>query len=191
MSLKDINAFVDSAFNDTLTPAGVATAVGTRGILVNGHSSTCGWTALHWAVRWRRRELVVALLAAGANANGKGIHASTSVLWGAAWSTADILQLLLDAGGSVNEATNSDITPLIALVKWNRDDAAARLQVLFACLELDLDAEYEGRTAEQWAAKLGYMELAVAIADERRRRMRWSVLRVAWIAAVGVYKSCF
>jgi hypothetical protein len=183
ISQEDINAFVDSAFNDTLTPAGVATAVGTRGIPVNGHSSTCGSTALHWAVRLRRREVVVALLAAGADANANDKYAATSVLWGAAYSTADIVQLLIDGGGSVNEPDKFGDTPLIALVMDNVGDAAARLQVLFLCPDLDLDATSDGKTAEEWAVDRGCSQLACAIADERRQRMRWSALRASWIAA--------
>ncbi len=39
-------------------------------------------------------------------------------------------------------------TPLIALVRFKSGDAAARLQVLLACPELDLDAKYAGKTAD-------------------------------------------
>jgi ankyrin repeat protein len=185
MSQDDIDAFVESAQYNKLTPEGVTTAVVTRGIPVNGRSKW-GYTALHWAVRCERRELVVALLAAGADSNTKNSFGDTSVLEGAAFSTADILQLLMDGGGSVNEPDIDGQTPLIALARNNCGDAAARLQVLLACPELDLDATYDGKTAEQWAVYMGRVELALAIAEERARRERWSALRAAWIAIVGV-----
>jgi hypothetical protein len=145
---------------------------------------------LYWAVRFERRELVVALLAAGADANQMNNLGTTSAFAGAAFSTAGILQLLINGGGNVNEQDTYGQTPLIAVVLGNKGDAAVRLQMLLACPELDLGAKYEGKTGEEWAAKLGYMELAVAIAEERARRERWVGLRVAWIAATVSVCSC-
>jgi ankyrin repeat protein len=183
MSQADIDAFVESvSWRSTLTPEGVAIAV-TRGIPVNGrHSSDYGRTALHWAVYNKRRELAVALLAAGADANVKSNSGWTSLWWAAYTSTADIMQLLIDGGGSVNKLANDGMTPLIALVSWN-GDAAARLRVLLARPELDLDATFKGKTADRWAEEKGHPDLAQAIGEERGRRKRWSALRSAWIAA--------
>ncbi len=181
MSQDDIDAFVESARYLELTPEGVTTAVVTKGIPVSGRHSIHGWTALHFAVLFKRRELVVALLVAGADANAKDNHDSTPMLWAAFDSTADILQLVIDGGGSVNEADIVGRTPLISLVMNNFGDAATRLQVLLACLHLDLDA---GKTTEEWAVTEGHVELARAIAEERARRERWSALRAAWIGAI-------
>jgi ankyrin repeat protein len=182
-SQADIDAFVMSAYTGTLTPQEVKIAVASRGIPVNERHSTWGWTALHWAVRCKRFELVVALLAAGASPNVTDDHSLTSVWWAAYDGTADILQLLIDGGGggSVNELNGYGITPLIALAGNNCGDAAARLQVLLACSELDLDATYDGKTAEECAMDSGHSQLAVAIAEERVRRERWSALRASWI----------
>jgi hypothetical protein len=185
MSQADIDIFVDSAHDGTLTPHYVTTAVVTKGVPVNGRHSRNGFTALHWAVRFERRELVVALLADGVDANVKNNVGATSVRLGAANSSADILQLLVDSGGSVNEPTSCGGRPLIALAKYNRGDTAARLQVLLACPELDLDAACQGKMAEMWAVTRGHPELAAAIAEERVRRKRWSALRLMWIAAVA------
>ena len=183
MSQADITAFVESAsWRSTLTPEGVTTAI-TRGIPVSGQNMH-GFTALHGATIYKRRELVVALLAAGADANVKNLDGETSVWVGAYDSTADILQLLINGGGSVNEVTNFGDTPLIALVTHNVGDKAARLQMLFACPELDLDATYHGITAEEWAVDENYLELVVMIVEERARRERWSTLRASWVAAV-------
>jgi hypothetical protein len=185
MSQSQIDYFVFAARFGVLTPKGVTAAVVTDEIPVNGQSNYLDdFTALHFAVLYKRRVLVVALLAAGADANVKNNHGVTSV-WSAAFgSTADILQLLVDGGGSINNVDNVGQTPLIALVRWNRGDAAARLQVLLSCPELDLDSTYEGKTAEEWAVHCGHTQLAVVIAEERARR-RWSALRAAWIAATA------
>jgi ankyrin repeat protein len=195
MSQADIDAFVESAsWHNTLTPQGVTAAVA-KGIPVNGRHSKWGCTALHWAVCLERCDVVVALLAAGADPNVKDPDGRTSVREGAKWSTADILQLLIDSGGNVNEPPNNGCTPLIALVRLGDGDAATRLEVLLACIELDLDVEYEGKTAEEWAVHMCHVELASAIAQERARRVRWSAVRCAWIAGTVLptatpYCSC-
>jgi hypothetical protein len=183
MSQADIDFFIKSAYNNTLTPEDVKIAVA-RGIPVNGRHGDDGSTALHWAVQWKRCGLVVALVAAGADANVKNSCGDTSIWMGAFGGTADILQLVIDGGGCVNEPDNYGQTPLIGLVRYYRGDVAARLQVLLRCPELDLDTKYDGKTAEEWAVRRGHPELAAAIAEERRRRMRWSALRSTWIAAI-------
>jgi ankyrin repeat protein len=133
---------------------------------------------------WLKRcELVVALFAAGASASIKTRYGSTPVWWGVFSSTADILQTLIDGGGKVNEPNNDGETPLIALVRNYNGDVAARLGILLARPELDLDAKWKGKTAEQWAQETGYPKLAAAIAEEQRIRGRWSDLRSVWVAA--------
>jgi hypothetical protein len=167
-----------------LTPEGVTRAVAS-GIPVNGRHSDWGSTALHYAVLRQRRELVVALLAVGADVNVKSTNGWTSMWWGAFDSVAYILQLVIDGGGNVNEATNFGETPLMGIVIYNRGDVAVRLQMLSACPELDLDTRHDGKTAEQWAVSCGQPALASVIAQERARRERWSALRAAWIAATA------
>jgi ankyrin repeat protein len=184
MSQADIDAFVHSAHYGTLTPQDMTAAVA-RGIPVNGRNSKWGITVLHYAVRFKRRDLVAALLTTGADPNVKDKLGATSVWWSAVDSTADILQLLIDGGGSVNEPCDLDRTPLIALARNNCHDAPARLQVLLACPELDLHAGYDGMTAEDWAVRRGHAELAAAIAEERLKRVRWSAVRCAWVAATA------
>ncbi len=133
---------------------------------MNGRDSHRGAAALHWAVISWRREVVMALLAAGADANIKGRDGQTPVLSAAFDNTADMLQLLIDGGGSVNAATIGGQTPLISLVMYSYGDAAARLRVLLAQPELNLDARYIGKTAEEWAVEDGHDALAAAIAAE-------------------------
>ncbi len=117
MRQADIDAFVDSAESNTLMPEGVTAAVAAKGIPVNGRHSRDGRPALHWAVFNHRRELVVALLAAGADANVKDCNGGTSVHQGAYSAPADILQLLIDGGGSVNELENDGCTRLFLVVR--------------------------------------------------------------------------
>jgi ankyrin repeat protein len=179
MSQADIDAFVHSAHYGTLTPQGVTAAVA-RGIPVNGRDSNGGYTALHFA-----RELVVALLAAGADANVKNNIGATAVLLCVVINTADILQLLIYGGGSVNEPDEYGNTPLIGLAMMNSGNAPVRLQVLLARPELDLDAKYDGRTAEEWAVRMAHFKLAVTIAEECGRRVRWSAMRCAWVSATA------
>jgi hypothetical protein len=183
ISQAHIDAFVRAAQLGTLLREGLTASVA-KGIPVNGQHSDNGCTALHFAVFNKRREMVVALLAAGADANVKNLFDQTSMWRGAVYSTADILQLLIDSGGSVNEPDICQ-TPLIAVVLSNKGDAAVRLKMLLACPELDLDAKYEGKTAEEWAVSNGHPELAAAIAEERVRRVRWSAARCAWVSATA------
>ncbi len=180
MSRADIYAFVDSAYYNTLTPEGVTTALA-KGIPLNARQRISGCTALHYAVYHKNRELVVALLDAGANANMQDNEGRTSV-WEAAYrSTAEILQLLLDGGGNINQTTYDGETILIALLGSNDGDAAARLNVLLAWPKLNLDAKWRGRVAEHWALLKRRPGKAIVIAAERARRQRWSDLRSAWI----------
>jgi hypothetical protein len=183
MSQADIDSFIDSARDGTLTPHDVSTAVA-RGIPMNArHSDKNGVTALHYVVDRKRHDLVVALLAVGADANVKSGYGYTLMWMAAANINADILQLLTEGGGNVNETNIDGETPLIALVKYNYYDVAARLQVLLMCPELVLDAEYYGKTTERWAVSMGHFKLASAIAEERVARKRWGNLRSAWIGA--------
>ena len=166
MSQADVDAFVLSAVNGELTPEGVVAATA-KGLSINGRNSgDYGRTALHWAVERKRRELVVALLAAGGDANIQDNNGWTSVYQGAYNCTADILQLLIDGGGNVKIPNKHGETPLIALVRWNSGDAAARLGVLLSRPEIILDAKYVGKTAEQWAVAKGRASLAEAIVAE-------------------------
>jgi ankyrin repeat protein len=176
MSQAEIDAFVVSAWNGTLTPEYVTMAVA-RGIPVNGRDSDDGSTALHWAVRLRHRELVVALLAAGANARIKDDDDDTPLCVGIFSSTADILELLINGGGSVNELYQNGDTPLIAFVRWSYFCGKSRLRVLLACPELDLDARSDGKTAEEWAIHEGRSKIAAAIAAE-----------VSWLLQICLFK---
>jgi hypothetical protein len=183
MSQDDIDAFVASAYNETLMPEGVMAAMAAKRLPVSGRDYD-GQTALHWAVYKKHRELVKALLAAGADADVKDKNGRTSVWWAAAWSTSCILQQLIENGGSVNEADTFGHTPLSMLLKDRRGDADIRLHILLECRDLDLDAKVFGKTAEQLC---DCYNARVALAEARLKRSRWGDLRVAWIRATATY----
>jgi ankyrin repeat protein len=165
MSQHDVDAFIISAGDGTLSSEDITLAVA-RGVPVNGRHSASGCTALHFAVLHKRREVVLELLATGADANVGDGFGRTSVVYGAYDSTAEILQLLINGGGDVNVSYGCGKTCLITLVKFNHADAAERLDVLLARQELQLDVTYTGKTAEQWAFLNGRVQLAEAITAE-------------------------
>jgi hypothetical protein len=132
--------------------------------------------------------LVVALLAAGADASIAGNFGDTPVLWATPVAgTADILQLLIDGGGSVNKAADDGETPMISLVRFHDGkDAAAALGVMLACGDLDLDAKYEGKTAQQWARYRARFTIGAAIAAEVRWLSHDRVLTCASLTMCGI-----
>ncbi len=167
MSQADIDTFVRAAWKNTLTPADVATAVA-HGVNVSGQDSMAPhYTALHHEVHNKNSEMVAALLAEHADPNAKAQYGETPTFQAATEGTAGILKQLVDHGGDVNMGNKYGVTPLIAVVS-NVGDAAARLAVLLARPELNLDARFGGRTAEQWARENGQSGFADAIAAEVR-----------------------
>ncbi len=154
------------------------------GIAVHERDSE-GYTALHHAVYNQLGKTVVALLATGADANVTELdNGCTSMWWAVMFSSAKILQLLIDSGASVNELM-SDCFPLIGLASVHYGERVQKLGVLLLRPELDMDVQWQGITAEEWAEMSGCSEITTAIADERGRRRRWSVIRLAWTAATA------
>jgi hypothetical protein len=168
-TVADVDAFAEAAYRD-LTPQDVSKAL-KKGISVNGRHSRLGFCALHRAVLRKYCELVRKLLEVGADANIQDFQGRTVAWYAAVWSTAEILQLVIhDKGVNINVADHERETPLIALVQESNGDAAARLKVLLAHPDLDLDATCGGKTAEQWAVHASHDSLAAMIAEERARR---------------------
>ncbi len=180
MSQADIDAFIDSAYRCTITVESVLRAVAS-GIPINGRHSTRKSTALWHALCLRRLDIIAVLLAVGANTNAKYEQGCTAVLRACLLFTADIVQLLINGGGSVNEVGNRGETVLYAcLYGCGLGDARARLGVLLARPELDMDAPYEVEIPT-----FVPRDMLVATADERVARRRWSNCRLAWMAAIA------
>jgi hypothetical protein len=161
-----IDEFVASAEAGTLTPGVIATSLASGEFPIDGRHSCSGWTALHAAVVNARQEVVAALLSAGANPEVASSHGRACVWLAACISTAETLQLLIDGGGSVNTTDNDGEPPLIALVRYDVGDLRGRLDVLLSRPELDVDAEFEGKSAEQWAVDRSNEDVAEVIAEE-------------------------
>lgn len=139
-------------------------AVGS-GLNVNAQNSH-GRTILHWAAFKRHAATVRLVLDRGGDPNVRDDRGVTPV-WRAAWSgTAEILADLVAAGGDVNGTDFEGVAPLVVLVCNGEGDAADRLRVMLERPELDVLAEYEGKTAEQWATEKGNDQLAALLHAE-------------------------
>ncbi len=100
MNQDDIDEFV--VFG-TETPKAVMEAVAS-GIPVNGRYHYNNRSALDVATFNKRGDVIVALLAFGADANATNkVDGETSMYY---CDSADILQLLINGGGSVNDINN-------------------------------------------------------------------------------------
>jgi hypothetical protein len=100
-----------------------------RGANVNAATNNDGWTPLHWAVDWGRRDVVALLLRSGANVDAVDNYGWTPLHVAASDAPRDIVALLLRSGANVNAATNNGRTPLhVAVVEGRRDIVALLLQ---------------------------------------------------------------
>jgi hypothetical protein len=172
----EVEDFINDAKAGILKLHNVMSAVLSPGFSVNDKWND--GSALHAAVAYQRTKLIQRLFSVGGDANGcLGLAASNS--------NVHTLQEIIFGGGSINETNIRGQTPLITLVQTGFNDVSARLRMLLACPELDIDAQYRRRTAERWAARIkGRGKLLEAITKERRKRMRWTQIRISWIAAI-------
>jgi ankyrin repeat protein len=116
------------------------------------------------------------LLAAGADPNSRTSSAGASpLLWAASGGTASTMRALLAGGAHVNQVDAQGRTPLLDMavardpeVVGGSGDAAERGGVLVSHPCVDLGAEWEGKTAVQWAAEVGNVGLVGLIEEEVR-----------------------
>ena len=136
-------------------------------IVVDHHVQ--GFTALYLAVLYGHDDVATALLAHGASPNVR-VKCGETPLWRAAHSgSSSLLRALIDAGGDVSVCSDDGRSPLLAVVtSGSKDsDAVKRVVTLLTCGSgVDVDARWQGKTAEQWARDSRRDEIADLIADE-------------------------
>ena len=139
-------------------------------------------TPLRAAVLNRHLDVVVALLAAGADANR-----GDAMFVGVCFSNPVILRLLLDAGGDVAQTTRGTL-PVYWVVRdigVNAGGSTDMLQVLLPEPRVDLVGVYDGRTAEEYARGGGKHTAARLLVAEvsRVRSLGWVWV---WVLVVRV-----
>jgi hypothetical protein len=183
MSQVDVNDFVQHVQHANFTQQEMLLFVMSKQIAVDSGCSKYGWSALHGAVAHGQCSfMIAALLAVGAGANVKAWDGCTPI-WSAVYASANMLEMLIEGGGSVNETDNIGEAPLIAVMKSMNSSARACLDLLLARPELDLTTNHSEMTAVTWAAQEGRQDFVAAIADEQKKRVRWTAIRAAWVVA--------
>ena len=144
--------------NDDIPSAEAAVADGAS---VNEKGCVPDWNGtdlpLASAVKLKNHDVVVWLLARGADPSGDGV-----IYRAACWSTVGILQLLVDAGGDVNWSSGSE-PPLYCTVLNDRRDKA---RVLLDQPSLDVTTTYRDKPFERHARDWRRAALADMIAHE-------------------------
>jgi ankyrin repeat protein len=109
-----------------------------------------GTTALHWAARADRPDLVQMLLRAGAQANGANRYGVTPLALAAVNGSAAVIEQLLDAGANPNAVAAEGETALMTASRTGRADAVRLL--LDKGADPNAQESWMGETALMWAA---------------------------------------
>lgn len=127
---------------------------------VNVVDGGLGMTALGRAVSMNNREIMRALLDAGAEVNRRDDTGQTALMRLAGWSTPELLRELLDAGAKVNLKDEEGNTALMKAAKWS--DVKVVQALLDAGAKVNAKNK-EGRTALMFAAEEGKVETVRAL----------------------------
>ena len=139
-----------------LSPAGPSvddvTAAVAAGVNLNAQCGTLGLTAVHVAVELANAAVLDALVASGASIDALDNYGSTPLWYAAFHGTAEMVRHVIALGADVNLCGSDAGSPIMALLsQCHGRDAAARLDVLLACPDVDVDAEVDGITTLQFA----------------------------------------
>ena len=150
-------------------------------------SEKIAWTALRWARRdqWDKVLTTLRMGCCSATVVIPGWYYDGSFAHCAARAgRTDVLRALRSEFRVSMDATDGwDWTPLACAV---RGDHLAAVRWLLDCPETRLTAQTtSGSTVFDLACKWAGLEIRRCIADEARRRARWSPLRASWFAAAA------
>ena len=129
---------------------------------VNG-TEPDGSTALHWAARLDRADLVQELIRAGAQAHPVNRYAVTPLTLAAVNGSAAVIDLLLKAGADPNTAGADGETVLMLAARTGRLDAVQRLVARGA--HVNAAETWQGETALMWAAAENHAEVVTELAS--------------------------
>ena len=87
----------------------------------NQRSGVNGWTPLMHAIHKNQKGSVVALLAAGADLNGRGADGETPLMMAAGYGYTDIVNVLLDRGADARLQTSDGMNALTLAVLGTPD----------------------------------------------------------------------
>lgn len=107
-------------------------------------------TTLMEAVQWRSTEMVQAMLAKGADVNGKDDSGWTALMWAAMGGYTDMVKVLLANGANIDEQDPNGNTALMVAAMWGRTYIVKVLLENGADVQL---RDIEGRTALTWTKK--------------------------------------
>ncbi|MDX6694785.1 MAG: hypothetical protein QOF02_2388 [Blastocatellia bacterium] len=125
------------------------------GVDVNVVDKEVGITALMQAVNFNNQEMVVLLLAAGADANARGEGGQTALTMLSNETTAETIWTLISAGAKVNHRDDDGASPLITAAMVSNEPAIHALVEAGAKLNA---RDNEGRTALACAAEHDRLE---------------------------------
>jgi len=121
-----------------------------------------GTTALHWATRLDRVEIVQALLRGKAQVNVANRYGVTPLMQAAVNGSAPIVDLLIKAGADVNATGADGETVLMLAARTGRPEA---VQLLIARgANVNASETWQGETAVMWAAAENHPEVVSLLA---------------------------
>jgi tankyrase len=127
--------------------------------------SAAGWTCLHWAAGYGRRECLELLLAAGADKDARDSDGNAPLHRAVAENQAACIALLLRAGADKNAADADGWTPLHRAARWGNLESVRLL--------LQAGADAAARTSRECdGLAAGSTPLDVAEEDEIKAALK-------------------
>jgi len=122
VNLDDLDAFTPLALAAAFGEREIAQRLVASGARVDAVNRITGMTALHFAVRAGRTELVRFLLEKGAGLEWRSVEGDTPLALAVTNGHAEIVSALLDAGAPVDARDELGSTPLVLAAAQGRED---------------------------------------------------------------------